>query len=108
MLPVRSFLFLQCLRSWRHSVWYSLNTLSRLNYTFGTHLSKNSVASRTTQAILRHSSLDLTMNVYTDPSLLDVAEALGALPELITGSAVRREPVSRRLKPVKSPGDRVR
>ena len=31
---------------------------------------------------MRHSSLDLTMNVYTDPTLLDVAGALKALPEL--------------------------
>jgi hypothetical protein len=31
---------------------------------------------------MRHSSLDLTMNVCTDPSLLDVAGALATLPEL--------------------------
>jgi hypothetical protein len=31
---------------------------------------------------MRHCSLDLTMNVYTDPSLLDVAGALEALPDL--------------------------
>ena len=31
---------------------------------------------------MRHSSIDLTMNVYTDPRLLDVAGALKALPEL--------------------------
>jgi len=31
---------------------------------------------------MRHSSLDLTMNVYTDPTLLDVAGALEALPGL--------------------------
>ena len=56
--------------------------LHALRHTFGTHLSKNGVAPRTAQAAMRHSSLDLTMNVYTDPSLLDVAGALGALPEL--------------------------
>ena len=32
-------------------------------HTFGTHLSKNGVAPRTARAALRHSSLDLTMNV---------------------------------------------
>jgi len=42
----------------------------------------SSVAPRTAQAAMRHSSLDLTMNVYTDPSLLDVAGALEVLPEL--------------------------
>jgi hypothetical protein len=31
---------------------------------------------------MRHSSLNLTMNVYTDPSLLDVTGALATLPEL--------------------------
>ena len=31
---------------------------------------------------MRRSSLDLTMNVYTDPQLLDVAGALERLPEL--------------------------
>ena len=31
---------------------------------------------------MRHSSIDLTMNVYTDPELLNVAGALEALPEL--------------------------
>jgi hypothetical protein len=32
---------------------------------------------------MRQSSLDLTMNVYTDPSLLDVAGALEAPPEFL-------------------------
>ncbi len=56
--------------------------LHALRHTFGTHLSKNGVAPRTAQAALRHSSLDLTMNVYTDPQLLDVAGAMEALPVL--------------------------
>ena len=49
-----------------------------MQHTFGTLLSKGSVAPRTTQAAMRDSSLDLTMNVYTDPQLLDVAGALDA------------------------------
>ena len=53
-----------------------------LRHTFGTLLSKGNVAPRIAQAAMRHSSLDLTMNVYTDPQLLDVARALAALPEL--------------------------
>jgi integrase len=56
--------------------------LHALRHTFGTHLSKNGVAPRTAQAAMRHSSLDLTMNVYRDPSVLDVAGALAALPSL--------------------------
>jgi hypothetical protein len=31
---------------------------------------------------MRHSKVDLTMNVYTDPALLDVRGALDALPAL--------------------------
>jgi hypothetical protein len=31
---------------------------------------------------MRHSKLDLTMNVYTDPALLDVRGALDVLPSL--------------------------
>jgi len=53
-----------------------------LRHTFGTHLSKGGVSPRTAQAAMRHSKLDLTMNVYTDPRLLDVAGALDALPTL--------------------------
>ena len=53
-----------------------------MRHTFGTLLSRGNVAPRTAQAAMRHSSIDLTMNVYTDPKLLDVAGALGALPEL--------------------------
>jgi integrase len=53
-----------------------------LRHTFGTHLSKSGVAPRVAQAAMRHSTLDLTMNVYTDPKLLDVGGALDALPPL--------------------------
>jgi integrase len=66
-----------------------------LRHTFGTHLSKSGVAPRVAQAAMRHSTLDLTMNVYTDPKLLDVGGALDALPplplpgDLPEGEAVR-------------------
>ena len=53
-----------------------------LRHTFGTHLSKGGVAPRTAQAAMRHSTLELTMNTYTDPRLLDVAGALKVLPVL--------------------------
>jgi len=43
-----------------------------LRHTFGTLMSKGGVMPRTAQAAMRHSKLDLTMNVYTDPKLLDV------------------------------------
>ena len=68
-------------------------------------LSKGGVAPRTAQAAMRHSSVDLTMNVYTDPKLLDVHGALEALPsmpldgnpderERATGTAGAGKPVS--------------
>lgn len=53
-----------------------------MRHTFGTHLSKGGVAPRTAQAAMRRSSLDLTMNTYTDPRLLDVAGAMDALPSM--------------------------
>ena len=52
-----------------------------LRHTFGTMLSKAGVSPRVAQAAMRHSSIDLTMNVYTDPRLLDVQGAVESLPE---------------------------
>ena len=54
-----------------------------LRHTFGTHLARACVIPRVAQAAMRHSSLDLTMNVYTDPALLDVAGVLDKLPALV-------------------------
>jgi integrase len=62
-----------------------------LRHTFGTHLSKGGVAPRTAQAAMRHSKIDLTMNVYTDPRLLDVHGALDALPAMPLESKPARE-----------------
>ena len=53
-----------------------------LRHSFGTLLSRAGVAPRTAQAAMRHASLDLTMNTYTDPKLLDVAGAIESLPAL--------------------------
>ncbi|NQV29231.1 MAG: site-specific integrase, partial [Rhodopirellula sp.] len=53
-----------------------------LRHTFGTMLSQNGVAPRTAQAAMRHSKIDLTMNVYTDPRLLDVSGAMESLPSM--------------------------
>ena len=38
---------------------------------------------------LRHSSFELTINVYTDPTLPDVAGAVDALPELRPAAVAR-------------------
>ncbi|MDA0810008.1 MAG: tyrosine-type recombinase/integrase, partial [Planctomycetota bacterium] len=53
-----------------------------LRHTFGTMLSQYGATPRTAQSAMRHSKIDLTMNVYTDPRLLDVSGALDALPAL--------------------------
>ena len=62
-----------------------------LRHTFGTLLSKGGVTPRTAQAAMRHSKIDLTMNVYTDPKLLDVAGAVEALPSLPLGAGSQGE-----------------
>ncbi len=60
--------------------------------TFGTHLSKGGVSPRTAQAAMRHSYVDLTMNVYTDPKLLDVHGAIDAIPQMpLDGKPDERE-----------------
>lgn len=53
-----------------------------LRVTFGTHLCVAGVPLRTAQAAMRHSKPELTANIYTDPKLLDIAEAIEALPDL--------------------------
>ena len=51
-----------------------------LRHTFATLLSVGGVTPRTAQAAMRHSKMDLTMRVYTDPKSLDVQAALDVLP----------------------------
>jgi len=63
-----------------------------MRHTFGTWLSKGGVTPRTAQAAMRHATIDLTMNVYTDPRLLDVAGAMEALPALPLGADPTRIP----------------
>jgi len=62
--------------------------------TFGTLLSKGGVLPRTAQAAMRHSKIDLTMNVYTDPRLLDVAGAVEALPALPLGAGMQSDRIA--------------
>ncbi len=63
-----------------------------MRHTFGTLLSKGGVTPRTAQAAMRHSKIDLTMNVYTDLKLLDVAGAVEALPALPWGRVCNGKP----------------
>jgi len=36
---------------------------------------------------MRHSRIELTMNYYTDPALLDVAGAVNSLPDFSSGQS---------------------
>jgi integrase len=56
-----------------------------LRHTTASHLGKGKVAPRVAQGFMRHADIKLTMQTYTDPRLLDEAEALDALPNLPLG-----------------------
>ena len=62
-----------------------------LRHSFGTLLSTSGVAPRTAQRAMRHSRIDLTMNTYTDPALLDVHAAMNTLPTLNTKDETTEE-----------------
>jgi integrase len=51
-----------------------------LRKTFGTWLAKAGVHPKVTQELMRHSDIKITMDLYTDPALLDLSGAVGALP----------------------------
>jgi hypothetical protein len=52
-----------------------------LRHSQPTLLSRAGIAPRIAQASMRHSSIEWTMGVYTDPQLLDVARAVEVLPD---------------------------
>ncbi len=53
-----------------------------LRHTYGTMLSKAGVAPRVAMELMRHTDLKLTMKVYTDPRIFDLAGAVEMLPTL--------------------------
>src|SRR5262245_36386148 len=55
-----------------------------LRHTFITNMVKSGVAPKMAQALARHSTIDLTMNVYTSLTVHDQASALASLPSLTT------------------------
>ena len=67
--------------------------LHALRHTFGTHLARVGVSPRVAMAAMRHSSIELTMTVYADPALLDVAGAVESLPAF-TGKGKQATAVS--------------
>jgi integrase len=53
-----------------------------LRHTTATHLAKAGVQPTIAKDFMRHSDINLTLSVYTDPRLLSEHEALDALPDL--------------------------
>jgi integrase len=53
-----------------------------LRMTFNTWLAKAGVAPRIAQELMRHSDIELTTQVYTDPALFDLVTAVEALPPI--------------------------
>ena len=54
--------------------------LHALRHSYGTLLSKGGVTPREAMSLMRHSDLRLTMKVYTDPRIFDLAGAVEKLP----------------------------
>jgi integrase len=56
-----------------------------LRTTFNTWLSKSGVPPRVAQHLMRHSDINLTMGVYTDPRLFDLQAAVESIPSVANG-----------------------
>jgi hypothetical protein len=54
--------------------------LHALRHSYGTLLSKGGVSPREVMSLMRHTDLRLTMKVYTDPHIFDLAGAVEKLP----------------------------
>jgi len=53
-----------------------------LRHTFITNMIKSGINPKTAQSLARHSTIDLTMNLYTKLTISDQAAAITALPAL--------------------------
>lgn len=53
-----------------------------LRHTFITNMVKSGISPKTAQSLARHSTIDLTMNVYTSLTVNDQAAAIISLPRL--------------------------
>jgi integrase len=58
-----------------------------LRHTYGSLLAKAGVAPRVAMTLMRHTDMRLTMNVYTDPRIFDLAGAVEKLPAISTPAA---------------------
>jgi integrase len=57
--------------------------LHSLRHTYGTMLAKAGIAPRVAMSLMRHTDMRLTMNVYTDPRVFDMAGAVEKLPAMV-------------------------
>jgi integrase len=61
-----------------------------LRHSFATMMSRAGVAPRVAQAAMRHASVEMTLQTYTDARLLDISGALTALPRFELAPSGRR------------------
>jgi integrase len=83
-----------------------------LRHTYGTLLAKAGVAPRVAMSLMRHTDMRLTMNVYTDPRVFDMAGAVEMLPamaaaELLAVQATGTDGAAGRSKSVSSPSAQI-
>ena len=63
-----------------------------LRTTFGTYLALSGVTPRVAMELMRHSRIELTMSVYTDPRLLPLAAAIEAMSSVVTKVVTTGDP----------------
>lgn len=78
-----------------------------LRYTFCTHLCKSGVNIKTAQVLMGHSDIRLTMDIYTDPTLLDKRGAVEALPAFGAPSHPEAARATGTDGPVEAPGPNI-
>jgi integrase len=63
-----------------------------LRKTFGTHLAMAGVDIRQAQQLMRHTDVNLTLKLYTDPKLLDLKAAMERTAEMMPGAEAKPAP----------------
>jgi integrase len=62
-----------------------------LRHTFGTNLAKAGVSPKLAQELMRHSDINLTMNIYTHVDMPDLAAAVERLPNFPSSSSPKQQ-----------------
>jgi integrase len=61
--------------------------LHAMRHSYGTMLARAGIAPRVAMSLMRHTDMKLTMNVYTDPRVFNMAGAVEKLPSVVTTAA---------------------